>query len=185
MEEIDQPEKGTEITIVRCTPENIDTVVRIGRCSYKQHYLHIWKDKGGFYMEKNFSRKAVENDLQNPDFGYFLVCFEKQPIGILKIVKDHTLVGYRAAEALEIEKIYIVREAAGKGVGDGVMDFVKDYARKLGKKVIWLNVMDTSPALAFYKKSGFRPVFRYTMNTVDFPPIKEEYRGMTRMKLLL
>lgn len=185
MEKIDRPGKETDIDIFPCTPENIDTIIQIGRYSYKQHYLHIWKDNGAFYIKRSFSREAIEKDLKIPNSRYFLIRFKGRPVGILKILRNHALVGFTASEALEVEKIYIIREAAGKGIGARVMAFVKDHARELGKKVVWLNVMNTSPALTFYKKSGFEPVYQYTLNTLDYPPIKEEYRAMTRMKFLL
>ncbi|MBC9797380.1 GNAT family N-acetyltransferase [Sinomicrobium weinanense] len=185
MEKPDEREVNSGIKVVPCTPADIDTIIQTGRLSYKQHYLHIWKDKGSFYMKKSFSRKTVESEFENPNFRYFLIRRRGKPVGILKLVRDNALAGYSASEALEVEKIYIIREAAGKGTGTKVMEFVKDYARMSGKKVIWLNVMDTSPAQAFYKKAGFEPAFCYTINVLDFPPIKEEYRAMTRMKLRL
>ncbi len=62
------------------------------------------------------------------------------------------------------------------------MFFIKEYALKLNKKVIWLNVMTTSPALQFYRKFGFKGIKNYEL---DYPKIKDGYRGMLQMKLPL
>jgi len=42
--------------------------------------------------------------------------------------------------------------------------------------------MTTSKALDFYKKIGFAAVYRYEL---DYPGLKDNYRGMKRMILKL
>jgi hypothetical protein len=50
------------------------------------------------------------------------------------------------------------------------------------EKIVWLDVMSTSPALLFYKKMGFNTVSFYAL---DYPDLKDEHREMQRMVLFL
>ncbi|MEM1119770.1 MAG: GNAT family N-acetyltransferase, partial [Bacteroidota bacterium] len=58
----------------------------------------------------------------------------------------------------EIQRIYFVKKATGKGLGKAVMRRIEFYAQKLHKKVLWLKVMDSSSAITFYEKCGYTAV---------------------------
>lgn len=173
----------TTPTFHKCTSvEDIPVLVEVGQRSYKQNYLHIWNDTGDFYIQKSFSKNVFEADLKNRNVTYFIIYDDSIAIGLIKINFNKPLEGFLDNQTLEVEKIYIIAEAAGKGIGTAAMTFIKEYALNLGKKVIWLNVMTTSPALQFYKKHGFTGIKNYEL---DYPKIKDGYRGMLQMKLHL
>ncbi|NAS32636.1 GNAT family N-acetyltransferase [Flavobacteriaceae bacterium R38] len=166
----------------RCTSKDIPVLITVGQRAYKQNYLHIWNDDGSFYIQKSFSKNTFETDLANKNVIYFIIYEDSIAIGLIKINFNTSLDGFSDHQTVEIEKIYLVAEAAGKGVGTTAMNFIKEYALKLDKKVIWLNVMTTSPALKFYKKLGFTGIKNYDL---DYPKIKDGFRGMLQMKLHL
>ena len=59
-------------------------------------------------------------------------------------------------KALEIERIYAVREYIGKNVGKVLLDDCLQWAKQQGSTVVWLGVWEHNPrAIAFYKKWGF------------------------------
>jgi GNAT superfamily N-acetyltransferase len=63
--------------------------------------------------------------------------------------------GYEQMNALELERIYIVKSASGRGFGREAMEFCFDFAKQRNKQVIWLKCMDSSPAHYFYERLGF------------------------------
>ena len=62
-------------------------------------------------------------------------------------------------DAMEIARLYSVRERIGSGIGAALMRRCLDEAASLGKQRIWLGVWEHNPrAIAFYRRWGFRDV---------------------------
>jgi predicted N-acetyltransferase YhbS len=66
----------------------------------------------------------------------------------------------------------------GKGVGRYVMEWVDRTARNLNKACVFLYSMDSSDAVAFYEKTGYR---KAATKRLPFEQMKPEYRGMYLM----
>jgi ribosomal protein S18 acetylase RimI-like enzyme len=59
----------------------------------------------------------------------------------------------------EIQRLYVVSDAKGKGVAHELMNACIDEMVRRGSDVIWLGVWERNPrAIAFYKKFNFREV---------------------------
>ncbi|MEO6632636.1 MAG: GNAT family N-acetyltransferase, partial [Mucilaginibacter sp.] len=74
---------------------------------------------------------------------------------------------------LEIEKLYLLQSATGKGVGKTVMTFIFDFANKKQCTMLLLQVMEASPAKLFYESYGFTQTDRARL---DYPFLIDEYR---------
>ena len=57
-----------------------------------------------------------------------------------------------------LEKIYLLEEYAGTGLGTQSLKLITAYARSLGKIVLWLDTMKKGRALSFYQEFGFQIV---------------------------
>ncbi|WP_298546746.1 GNAT family N-acetyltransferase [uncultured Aquimarina sp.] len=170
-----------EIKFQKCSEKDIDVLAKISQQFYPEHYSHIWKNEDtSFYINLSFTTAAFKKDIETENIMYFLIQRFEKTLGLLKLRKHQELVGHTPAEALQLEKIYLLAEATGLGIGTHTIDFTKNLAKELNKKVIWLDVMTTSPALQFYKKLGFKTVSYYNL---DYPGLKDGYREMQRMIL--
>ncbi|WP_299824041.1 GNAT family N-acetyltransferase [uncultured Pontibacter sp.] len=170
------------INITPCTTTDLHTLQDIAINSYGDHYLYLWYDGGMWYINRCFSEDALKKELEDENTAFFLIYEQEELVGFLKLNINAEIEGYTAQEALELERIYLVKTASGKGIGREAMTFTKKYAQDLGKKVIWLKAMDSSKSVAFYEQNGFEKCGTYTLN---FEAMKEEYRGMYVMKLEL
>jgi len=74
-----------------------------------------------------------------------------------------------------LERLYLLQEYSGKGIGKQALDFVTDEALKMGKRVLWLDTMRKGPALLFYRKHGFVVLEEKTLH---YPDSIEEERPM-------
>ena len=149
--------------------------------AYKDHYLHLWHEGGEWYMEKSFAVHNLAAELASSNSRFFMVYVAGQPAGFIKINIDAPLED--ETNALELERIYFVKAVNGRGVGTKAMEHIMAIAKGLGKKILWLKVMDSSTAaIAFYKKFGFDICGTYRL---DFVQMKEELRGMYVMKAAL
>lgn len=151
--------------------------------AYKDHYLHLWYDKGKWYIEKSFSLTALQSELRQINSLFYLVYYNQQPVGFLKLNIDAPLIINEITleeNALELQRIYLVQEVTGKGIGKVLISFIENVALANHKKCVWLKVMDSSSAaISFYKKTGFEICGIYIL---PFTQMKEEYRGMFIMR---
>lgn len=101
---------------------------------------------------------------------------EGKPSGYLKLCIHAVLRGQEAKDCMEIERIYLHRQATGKGMGSRLMQFAETKARELNKQTVFLKAMDSSlDAIRFYRKAGYTPCGTLQL---PFPLIKDAYRGM-------
>ena len=69
-------------------------------------------------------------------------------------------------KALELKRIYILKEHQGKGIAQKLMAFIIEYATQNDFKVVWLGVWEHNyRAQKFYEKYGFIN----SGHTHDFP----------------
>ena len=84
---------------------------------------------------------------------------------------------------LYLERIYFIKEAVGKGIGEKTMQLAFQKADEWAYDGLWLSAMDSSlKPIAFYKRMGFEIV---ATKQLDFTQIKDEMRGMVLMKKAL
>lgn len=149
--------------------------------AYRDHYLNFWYDDGAWYIAKYFSASSLRQELSDDNALFFLVYHKESPVGFLKINTNAALAG-GPKEALELERIYLTKNASGKGIGSYVLNFIFDIARSKNKKLVWLKVMDSSEAVNFYKQHGFEICGTHHL---DFTQMKQGLRGMFIMKKYL
>jgi diamine N-acetyltransferase len=165
-----------------CTESDIQSIIEVYTKSYLETYTYLWFDDGSFYMNLSFNLERIKVEISDPNSHFYLVQYEEKNVGVIKINIDKKSEDFSAEEAMELERIYFIKEAAGKGFGRESINFVIDYARQRNKKLLWLKAMDSSAAVAFYKKMEFNIVGQSFLN---YSEMKPEYRGMYLMHLEL
>ena len=139
----------------RCTKADIPVLQAVGSQSYREHYLHIWATNKDFYINLSFSKESLLKDLENENILYFLIFIDGKPAGLIKLNLHQAFREIPANDALEIEKIYMLKGFARNGLGRASLAFVENHAKGLGKSLLWLKVMASSPALRFYAACGY------------------------------
>ena len=162
--------------MVPVTKDSVDTYVQVGTRSYKEHYLHLWKDSNPLpYLERNLSPAVVHKELLDPNQKHFVITANGQPAGIAKIVRNAAMGDYYAEEALLLEKIYLLKAYSGKGLGRKCLDYLVALARTLEKKLLWLDTMQNGRALSFYLDYGFEILGE---KDLALPDVLEDQKAM-------
>ena len=161
-----------------CSKEDINELVEISIQSYVDHYTYLWYDEGEAYIKQNFSYEQLNAAFDDPNAVFYLVCNENKAVGYLKLNINKGVENYSPTEALELERIYFVKEVVGKGLGNLAMEFVVDLANKKKKKVIWLKAMNSSKSVDFYKKHHFIVSDEFLLT---FPTMKDEFKKILVM----
>ena len=171
------------ISLKRITATDASLLSEIATKAYCDHYLHLWNDGGAWYIEKSFAVSNLEKELNDTNAWFFLVYYLNEAVGFLKLNIDAPLAGEEDKDALELERIYLTKAASGKGIGAFLLNYTFEVAAEKNKEPIWLKVMDSSTeAIRFYRKMGFEICGTAHL---DFPEMKEEFRGMFVMKKMI
>lgn len=169
----------SECRITPCRAADLPTLVTVAVQSYREHYLHLWTDGGAWYLERCFTPAVLAGEMAGPDSYFYLIYRGGTPAGFLKINDRHPLDGYPPPDCLEVERLYLLAAAKGHGAGRAALAFAEELAREKGRRVVWLKTMDSSPAVPFYEKLGFRTCGHARLS---FPLMKAEFRNMLIMQ---
>ncbi|MFC5284489.1 GNAT family N-acetyltransferase [Pedobacter alpinus] len=117
--------------IKTCLAEDINDLLFIAKTSYQDHYTYLWDDEGVKSISTNFSLTQLQKELSNPNSPFYLLYYQQKLVGFLKLNLDSEVTDYSSIDALELERIYFIKEATGKGLGKIVLEFVIDLAKKI------------------------------------------------------
>lgn len=108
------------------------------------------------YLEEGFSEDKLCRELADPDSQFYFAILGDDIIGYLKVNFGSSQTELKDISALEIERIYVLKDFHGKKVGQLLYDKAIALAKEMNKKYVWLGVWERNPrAIGFYKKNGF------------------------------
>ncbi len=164
-----------KLEIQICTVPDAYEISEVAIKSYKEFYLYLWNDDGSWYMNRSFLPEIVKEEIKNPNARFYFLRTAGEIIGFTKLNLQQPLVGTEYTNAMELERIYIVKAFAGKGFGRQAVEFCVQLAMDMNREIIWLKSMDSSSAIRFYERLGFEECGTFTL---DFKLMKPEFRGM-------
>jgi diamine N-acetyltransferase len=171
------------ITIYKATAADAAMLTQLARDIYQEHYLHLWYPGGAdWYMnEYAYAAHKIAAELTGPLAEYFIAADDDQLLGYMKLNTVAAL--GENPNALEVERIYLYKNAAGKGIGKQLMALALQRAKELKKEILFLKAMNSSlDAIAFYQKLGYTICGSLQLPMPEFSLMKEAYRGMLILK---
>jgi ribosomal protein S18 acetylase RimI-like enzyme len=145
------------ITITPCTKEDLDVLVRISKKTFREAFeARNNPDDFEEYLNSALSPEKLGNELEDPRSQFYFLYLKSELAGFYKINEADAQTDLRDPRALELERIYVISEYQGLGLGRKIIDHVVRKARDLGKGYIWLGVWEENTrAIAFYEDLGF------------------------------
>lgn len=108
------------------------------------------------HVRDYFGRDNVAAELQKPDVRYAIARNGDAIAGFAKIRRGAAPDTTSAADAIEVQQLYVDAACQRKGVGRALMDWAVAAAREAGVAGLWLSVwQDADWAIAFYEAYGF------------------------------
>ncbi|MEO0570888.1 MAG: GNAT family N-acetyltransferase [Bacteroidota bacterium] len=146
----------TETVFAPLTKETVPAYIEVGAQSYTEHYLHLWENQDPTpYLETSFIVKVVIRELNDPHCYQYLLKFQEEYVGVLKIVTHQGWGNWAAEDTIYLHRLYLLKNATGKNIGKAVLDFTQNFGHSLQKKIIWLEAMKKGKAKNFYQKNGY------------------------------
>lgn len=132
------------------------------------------------YLENGFSTKKLKSELTDPNAEFYFAELDGKTIGYLKVNYGQSQTEIKDKNALEIERIYVLKEFHGKKAGQLLYGKAIELAKKNGVDYVWLGVWEQNPrAIRFYEKNGFVPFDKHIFKLGD----DEQTDIMMKLKL--
>jgi GNAT superfamily N-acetyltransferase len=141
---------------------DIAAIQRLCYESYRDHFAHLWTADGiQRFLDKDFATDVLRATLTTPSRHLWLTANEADE-------SNDKLVGYAkinwsvpdpvdGIDGAELQKIYFLKSAAGKGYGAALLERVLDCVKERRCRRIWLEVLQVNVgAHKFYARMGFR-----------------------------
>ena len=145
------------IEIIRITKIDIDQLQKIGRETFYETFSESNTEENmRNYLETGFSIDKITTELNDENAEFYFAKIENNVIGYLKLNFGASQTELKSEKAIEIERIYVLKEYHGQKVGQILYDKAIEIAKKKNAEFIWLGVWEENPrAINFYKKNGF------------------------------
>jgi diamine N-acetyltransferase len=122
------------------------------------------------FMQQSFSKEALIKEVGEKDNIFLLAYDGQEPLGYVRLRTNNNPPDLAGTTAMEIARIYTVKEAIGKGVGSALMEDCISVALANNCSTVWLGVWENNDrAIAFYKKWGFEEFATHVFMLGDDP----------------
>lgn len=133
--------KSAEVT-------DIPLIQELSRNIWKTHYITIISmEQINYMLDKMYAQKQLEEELNNPDYFYYLAFLNQKVCGYMAISKSNE-------NEYLLHKFYILEEARFKGLGEKIFNLVFEK-RNYSQIQLYVNRQNFK-SVNFYFKLGFR-----------------------------
>jgi diamine N-acetyltransferase len=152
------------IGIRKATERDLDLLQRIGRQTFSETFSAANTEENmKQYLQEGFSTEKLMGELRDPNAVFYVALLGTDVIGYLKLNVGQSQTELKDESALEIERIYVLKEFHGSKVGQLLFEKAIQTARQKHLDYVWLGVWEENPrAINFYKKNGFVAFGKHT-----------------------
>lgn len=144
-------------TLQKIGSEDAVSLQHISRTTFKETFSeHNTEEDLNKYLAEQLSIKKLEEELNNPNTSFYFALDNNQIVGYLKLNWLNAQTELIDHAAFEIERIYVLKEYFGKGLGQFLLDNAIQIGKEFKPTYIWLGVWEMNTrAIRFYEKNGF------------------------------
>ncbi|HVV54298.1 MAG TPA: GNAT family N-acetyltransferase [Mucilaginibacter sp.] len=148
----------TAISVQPALPSDVDVLLLLSRKTFYDAFEHL-NDPEDFeaYTSAAFNREKLLSEIENPDSAFYFAMLNNEPVGYIKLNYRGAQTEFRDADAVEVERIYVLATHQGKKIGNRLLDFAIHKAVEQKLRYIWLGVWEHNHnAMRFYERNGFK-----------------------------
>jgi GNAT superfamily N-acetyltransferase len=145
------------LTIRPATYSDIGALVSFARQAFRDTY-YLLDDPADIddYVTRHFTAVAFDSILRDTGSTLLLATVNQRLTGYALLSLTPPPAGVSGPSPIELSRLYLGKDALGKGYGSVLMRAVVAEARRQQCQTIWLGVYDRNlRARAFYKRWGF------------------------------
>lgn len=139
------------LTIRRATPDDIPTLRQLAHRIWHDYYpAVISREQIAYMLERMYSPEQIRRELDDGVL-WELLLRAGEPVGFISCAHEP------AAARVKLNKLYLLTELHGRGLGQQALEHVKRAARQLGASQVYLTVnKGNHRAVRAYQRAGFR-----------------------------
>jgi len=146
------------VTIRRALPADAALLAALGAKTFFDTFSGTCtaQDMASF-IAANYDQAMVARELLDENDFYYIASVEGAVAGYVRLKEDLSDVAFIARHhALELKRLYVLKEFQAKKVGAALMAFAMDFAAQRNYEMIWLGVWEhNEKAKSFYQRFGF------------------------------
>ncbi len=152
-----KPVNAPDLHITRASVAELKRLQQIGRQTFSETFSSANTEADmAKYLTEKFSEDQLTKELCDANSEFYLAILKDEVVGYLKVNFSASQTEMKDENAMEIERIYVLKEYHGKEVGQQLYQKALEIARKRRLSFIWLGVWEENPrAIRFYEKNGF------------------------------
>ena len=157
------------LTIRRATLADIELLSTLGSTTFYDTFNGTCtKADMEYVLNLFFNKEQVSKELNDEKDFFYIIFKHEKAIGYyrIKLHHDFPFDDLENFKAIELKRIYFLKEAQGTGAATILMQHAFDFTKQLGYNKMYLSVWEYNiRAQQFYKKLGFEN----TGSKNDFP----------------
>ena len=155
---------NSKIDIKICTKGMLSDLQYLCRTTFAETFSDSTSEEDmKKFLDESYSAEKLSAELANPESVIYIAYQNGVPLGYLKLNIGNAQTEKCLDNALEIQRIYILKSAKGQGIGSAFMQIAENFASEKKLSTIWLGVWEhNEPAKKFYKSKGYEKFSQHT-----------------------
>jgi ribosomal protein S18 acetylase RimI-like enzyme len=126
---------------------------------YEAYYRQDEPESLVGYILDSFSPELILAEIEDLAATFFIIYNDEKAVGFAKLLRGEPHASVVGEDPIELQRIYVIADVYGMGVGEHLLNHCLDFARGGGFKTLWLGVwQENLRGQRFYQKHGFRKV---------------------------
>ncbi|MBI2721492.1 MAG: GNAT family N-acetyltransferase [Bacteroidetes bacterium] len=166
------------LKIVTVTEKDLNALKDICVQTFSETYRHL-NTEANFnkYIQTNFNKEKLLNEINDENSLIYFIKEKDNNIGYLKLNINEAQSENFGNNAMEIERVYTLKEHFGKNAGKRMIEFTIEKGKELKKEFVWLGVWENNArAIAFYEKHGFTKFDTHVFNLGNDEQVDHLYK---------
>jgi diamine N-acetyltransferase len=159
----------TNLKIKKVTLSDLNQLQNIARQTFYETFIEVnTQENVNKYLDASFSEAKLTAELNDRNSEFYFAKINDNIIGYLKVNFGPSQTELKDDKAMEIERIYVIREFHGKKAGQLLFEKAGEIAHQKKAEYIWLGVWEKNiRAISFYRKNGFYEFDRHIFKLGD------------------
>ena len=159
------------IKIIKATQKDTELLLTIGRQTFFEKFTENNSEENMLkYAEEAYTFEKIASEVNNPNSQFYLATINNQTAGYLKINFGEAQTELQDPQALELERIYVLKEFQGQKIGQMLFEKTLELAKKAAINYVWLGVWEENKsAIKFYEKNGLKAFSKHIFMLGDDP----------------
>jgi diamine N-acetyltransferase len=147
-----------KLKIRKATYKDTELLLTIGRQTFFEKFTENNSEENMLqYASEAYTFEKIASEVNNANSQFYLATYKNQTVGYLKINFGEAQTELQDPQALELERIYVLKEFQGRKIGQQLFDKTLEIAKQAKLNYVWLGVWEeNSAAIKFYEKNGLK-----------------------------